>query len=165
MSIEIERKFLVHSRDWPRNPRPLRIVQGYFPTLPHPSAPIVRVRTYDSRGYLTVKGPNQGIARPEFEYEIPLVDAEEMLELFCGERLVAKTRHQSTEDERVWIIDEFEGRHQGLVLAEIELESELEVVDLPEWAGQEVTNDPQYRNVQLAQEPSGSAGATREQPR
>lgn len=150
MPVEIERKFLVVGDEW----RPLsrsgqRYRQGY---LSHGPGPTVRVRQAGPVAFITVKGDGQ-VARPEFEYEIPVEDAEAMLADLCHRPLVEKTRHEVWHAGLLWHVDEFEGGNEGLVLAEVELAAIDQRFDLPSWAGREVTDDPGYRNSELSRRP------------
>lgn len=144
MGIEIERKFLVRGDDW-RQGRPSAIRQGYLCR----DGVTVRVRREDDRGVLTLKGPSVGLTRTEFEYAIPIDDAEELLAL-CVDPPIEKTRHRLVHAGRTWEVDEFHGANAGLVVAEVELESEEAVVELPDWVDREVSADPRYRNSYLA---------------
>ncbi len=151
MGTEIERRFLVSGPEW----RPLVVSshpceQGYVAGGGKAS---VRVRLMDRQGYLTLKGSRSGISRPEFEYPIPAGEARELLELFCGEARIRKVRHRLVHRGRRWEIDEFEGRNQGLVLAEVELESPGQSVELPEWIGREVSHEARYYNARLCSRP------------
>lgn len=151
MAIEIERKFLVISDLWRQNIRreiPMR--QGYFETAPGAT---VRVRLQGERAVFTIKGPTRGIARAEFEYEIPPADARAMLALFCEGRQVEKTRYLVEFAEKIWEVDVFSGAHQGLIVAEIEMSRPDEEVALPVWVGEEVSADPRFRNAYLARHP------------
>jgi adenylate cyclase len=116
----------------------------------------VRVRTEGRRAFLTVKGPSRGLARPEFEYGIPLSDARWMLAHMCGNRIVEKRRYRVAFAGAVWEVDEFLGRNAGLVVAEIELASERQRIDLPPWAGSDVTGERRYLNAVLSQRPFSS---------
>ncbi len=152
MKQEIERKFIVIGDGW-------RIAagagemccQGYIKT--EPASATVRVRLLADRGFLTIKGPTRGISRPECEYEIPAADAEYMIENLCGDRLVSKKRYTFKSGNMIWEIDEFLGLNEGLLVAEIELESEDQLFEKPEWVGEEVTSDVRYTNVALASHP------------
>jgi adenylate cyclase len=148
MGQEIERKYLVASDEWRGASRAAqRVRQGY---LARGSDLVVRVRTIGARSFLTIKSTDQGLVRAEFEYEIPQQDAEHLLAGFCQGALIEKTRHSIAWDGLDWVIDEFEGAHAGLVLAEIELYAADQDIVVPPWAGEEVTNDLQYRNERLA---------------
>lgn len=145
MALEIERKFLVDKRKlYTLNySGEVMIAQGYLSTNP-----TVRVRLKDNRGFLTIKSSTRGISRQEFEYEIPAKDAEELLEL-CGQDVLKKIRRTLEFGGHVWEVDFFMGRHAGLVLAEVELNSVEERVDLPDWVTKEVSNDARYFNSNL----------------
>jgi CYTH domain-containing protein len=148
MATEIEKKFLVKNGIW-RNEKGTKYRQGYLNSA---KERIVRVRTLGDKGYLTVKGLTVGASRLEFEYEIPRRDADAMLEL-CEKPLIEKTRYKVTAEGFVWEIDEFYGENQGLIVAEVELESEDQAFTKPEWVGEEVTGDPRYFNSNLIRNP------------
>jgi CYTH domain-containing protein len=150
MAIEIERKFLVRSDDWRHSASGARFRQGYLSTVHERT---VRVRVIADTGYLTVKGATLGAARPEFEYVIPVDDAQAMLDRLCLRPLIEKTRYTLEYQGLVWEIDEFEGENTGLVVAEVELESEDQHISLPGWVGEEVTGDPRYYNSSLVANP------------
>ena len=156
MAIEIERKFLVKGNEW----RSLGIgqlyCQGYMVTT---SERTVRVRIIDNQGYLTIKGPGTlGGSRLEFEYPIPVEDAKEMLETLCEKPFIEKTRSKISIGELIWEVDEFHGDNQGLILAEVELTTENQSIEIPDWIGQEVTSDYRYFNAYLAKHPYGEWG-------
>jgi CYTH domain-containing protein len=113
----------------------------------------VRVRTVGDKGFLTVKGISVGAARMEFEYEIPLKEADVMLNELCEKPLIEKKRYKISQDGFVWEIDAFLGENEGLVVAEVELESEDQAFAKPDWVGAEVTGDPKYFNVNLIRHP------------
>lgn len=146
MGKEIERKFLIKGQ-LPQGEDLIcrKISQGYLSTNPDAT---VRVRVMDSSGFLTVKGKTKGIKRDEFEYEIPIEDAHKMLTL-CGDRVIQKSRFIFVHDGRKWELDIFSGNLDGLRIAEIELESEDEVISLPDFIGKEVSDDPRYFNSNL----------------
>jgi len=144
MAHEIERKFLVAGPLWSRGGD--HIIQGILARHP-----MVRVRVRAGRGYLTVKGRQDGITRPEWEYEIPLEDAQEMLALCTA--FTEKVRYKVEYAGHLWEVDVFEGDNQGLVVAEIELKAEDETFERPPWLGEEVSDDPRYLNVNLAETP------------
>ncbi len=144
MATEIERKFLVIAEKWPKEAGTL-YKQGYLSK--HPKR-VVRVRSSLEGAFLTIKGKVENYSRLEFEYEIPLVDAEILLKL-CKEPIIEKTRYKLNYEGHLWEIDEFHGAHTGLVIAEIELSDESEVFECPEWLGEEVTGNPQYYNSNL----------------
>jgi CYTH domain-containing protein len=151
MKQEIERKFLVTGDGWRAAAGEGSLCcQGY---LSSGEGATVRVRLLGKKAFLTIKGPTQGISRPEMEYEIPVPDAEYMIENLCGGRMISKVRYILNYSGLRWEIDEFHGRHQGLVLAEIELEREDQPFGKPDWLGQEVSHDPLYRNSALARNP------------
>jgi adenylate cyclase len=147
--MEIERKFLVRGDGWRPGPAGVLQRQGYLSV----EDPTVRVRIEGERATLTVKGAQAGLSRPEFEYEIPLADAGELLRL-CP-FAVEKTRYVREFGGRRWEIDVFHGPNEGLVVAEIELEREDESFALPLWLGAEVSRDPRYRVSSLARNPFG----------
>jgi adenylate cyclase len=151
MALEIERKYLVRLEAW-RPPKSGGTIQrqGY---LSVDAARVVRVRRAGRRAWLTVKGQNRGIARTEFEYPIPVADAEAMLETLCLSPIIEKTRYRVRFGGRVWEVDVFGGANAGLVVAEVELESETAEVNLPPWAGTEVSGDPRYYNANLVRHP------------
>ena len=150
MATEIERKFLVKDDGWrSHQTMAMELAQGYLAVSEGIS---VRVRISDEHAWLTVKGPQNGIARSEFEYVIPANDADALLGL-CGNRVVRKTRHKIPWTGHVWEIDEFHGANQGLVLAEIELTADDEKFEKPPWIGAEVSDDPRYRNANLSERP------------
>jgi len=148
MAVEIERKFLIQPGWVPRDGGD-HIRQGYIASSPDCT---FRVRTRGAKAYLTVKGPTVGLSRLEFEYEIPVGDAGEMLDRFCT-AVIDKHRHLEAHGAHTWEIDVFHGANDGLVMAEVEMRTETDVVTLPPWAGVEVTNDRRYRNSCLAREP------------
>ena len=150
MGMEIERKFLVKGEGWREGARRERIRQGYLNRDPERA---VRVRTKGERGYLTVKGMGRGVARAEFEYEIPVADADAMLDTLAVRPLIEKTRHHVVHAGKAWEVDEFEGENAGLVVAEVELASESEAFEAPSWLGEEVSHDARYFNQSLASRP------------
>lgn len=148
MALEIERKFLVAGDAWRAASRaPKHIRQGY---IARSSDVVVRVRMFGARAFLTIKSTDAGLVRSEFEYEIPPHDAEQLLAHVCADSVIEKTRHQIEWDGLDWVIDEFEGALRGLVMAEIELYATDQEIDIPAWAGREVTDDPEYRNEHLS---------------
>lgn len=146
MGREIERKFLTTSDAWRAGADGTPIRQGYLCDVPERT---VRVRLAGGKAWLTVKGLTHGATRAEFEYPIPAAEAVEMLDGLCIS-VLEKTRWRVPFGGRSWEVDEFHGRHAGLVVAEIELESEDAKIDLPPWIGREVTDDPRYYNSNLA---------------
>jgi CYTH domain-containing protein len=152
MKQEIERKFLVIGTSWRKEAGAgISCRQGYISTGPSPVT--VRVRLLGKQGFLTIKGPTQGISRPEMEYEIPAADAEYMLAHFCAGGLVSKERYRLINNGSLWEIDEFSGDNAGLVVAEIELEREDQLFKKPDWLGEEVSLDRRYTNAALARNP------------
>ena len=148
MAIEIERKFLIRGDGW-RSAPAIYFCQGY---LNRDKNRTVRVRIAGEQATLTIKGVSQGISRLEFEYAIPLDDARALLTL-CEQPLIEKYRRVVDYQGKRWEIDEFLGDNQGLIVAEIELESESEPFDLPDWVGREVSDDPRYFNASLSKYP------------
>jgi adenylate cyclase len=150
MPIEIEKKFLLINQSWrPQVQKSTRIAQGYLNTDPSRT---VRVRIKGDQGFLTIKGKTEdGMSRAEFEYPIPISDAEDLLQL-CP-NVLDKTRHLIPQDELTWEIDEFHGENQGLIVAEIELPSVDTHFFKPPWLGQEVSGEPRYYNSALSQTP------------
>ena len=155
MALEIERKFLVNKPLLPPLDDGETIVQGYILTQ---SKTAVRIRIKGSEAYLTIKGENTGAIRAEYEYPIPLADAEEMLENLCDGPKISKTRYRVEVSPHIWEIDEFHSENAGLILAEIELSDESESFHRPEWLAGEVTHDPRYYNSNLAVCPYSSWG-------
>jgi len=155
MGLEIERKFLVNGDGW-RNAADSsrRLRQGY---LAIDAGTNVRVRTAGRNAWLTIKGKGDGLGRPEFEYEIPPSDAEDLLAM-CHGRIVEKTRHHVRFGDHLWEIDEFSGTNHGLILAEIELGDDTESFHRPMWLGKEVSEDPRYLNASLAVHPFAEWG-------
>ena len=149
MPKEIERKFLLTNDEWRKNAEGESYKQGYLSTVAERS---VRIRIKSNKGFLTVKGKTTGFTRHEFEYEIPADDAEQMLTM-CVQPIINKIRYKIKYDEHTWEIDEFFGENQGLILAELELESEEQIFSKPPWIGNEVTGAPRYYNASLVQNP------------
>jgi adenylate cyclase len=150
LGTEIERKFLVTNDGWKGVAPGVPYRQGY---LSRPGSSVVRVRVAGEKGFLTVKGPTRGLTRTEFEYSIPAADAAAMLEELCEKPLIEKTRYRVPWGSHVWEVDEFRGANTGLVMAEVELASEDDEPELPEWIGREVSAEPRYFNLQLARTP------------
>ena len=150
MAKEIERKFLMANDTWRGLAQGKRYRQGYLSTVKERT---VRVRTAGNKGYLTIKGISVGASRSEYEYDIPLADANQMLDQLCERPLVEKTRYRITHSGLVWEVDEFEGENRGLITAEVELKDEHQPVDIPAWIGQEVTGDARYFNANLVAKP------------
>ncbi len=151
MGIEIERKFLLASDAWRAQvERSMEMKQGY---LSRDAQSSVRVRVCEERAWLGIKSTRDGIHRLEYEYEIPLDEAEEMLRLVAHRPLIHKTRHIVRHGGHRWEIDEFHGDNAGLVVAEVELGDRDEVFERPEWLGREVSTDARYYNSNLAKVP------------
>jgi CYTH domain-containing protein len=148
MGTEIERKFRVKEGTW-RNVKGTSYRQGYLSTVKERT---VRVRTIEDKGYLTIKGIAIGASRMEFEYEIPHQDAATLLHS-CEKPLIEKNRYRVEHGGFVWEVDEFFGENQGLIVAELELESEDQYFPKPDWVGEEVTGDPRYFNSNLIKNP------------
>lgn len=150
MALEIERKYLV---DWDKIPaleNGIDIKQGYIKTS---DDAVVRVRTKDKKAFLTIKGKNSGTTRLEFEYEIPVEEAEEMLEKLCLKPMIDKTRYEIMYKNHLWELDIFYGDNNGLIVAEVELDDENENIELPIWILKEVTGDIKYYNNNLMKYP------------
>jgi adenylate cyclase len=150
VGTEIERKFLVTDDLWRGHATSTSFRQGYLSTVKERT---VRVRAAGQRGLLTVKGITTDATRAEYEYEIPLDDANAMLDELCERPIIEKTRHVIDVDGTTWEIDEFAGVNDGLVVAEVELDDRDERFTLPDWAGDEVTDDPRYFNANLTAHP------------
>lgn len=145
MAVEIERKFLVNGDDYKKiATNHVEISQFYLSLDPERT---VRVRVRGDRGYITVKGVNRGCVRKEWEYEVPVEEAREMMQLCTAG--ISKRRWIVPYGGLIWEVDEFSGRHQGLVVAEVELPSADTVISLPPFVGREVTGDPAYYNSTL----------------
>lgn len=147
--FEIERKFLIDKNKWKAKDDGTIIKQGYLST---DKERVVRVRTKGSAAFLTIKGKQEGIRRVEYEYEIPVEEAEELLKLSKNPP-IEKTRYTEEYEGKVWEIDIFEGANAGLALAEVELNSEDEGVTLPNWITKEVSQDHRYFNSWLSEHP------------
>jgi len=150
MGQEIERKFLVKKEKWQPEGEGVPYRQGYLSTE---KAHTVRVRKAGDKGFLTIKGMTEGITRLEFEYGIPVKDADLMLNTLCEGPLIEKYRHRVNYQGMVWEVDVFMGENEGLILAEVELENETQEIAFPEWAGPEVSADTRYYNANLAKHP------------
>lgn len=149
MGIEIERKFLVRDRSVLAGSKGTPYRQGYLSRDPDRT---VRVRRAGERAFLTVKGRSTGPTRAEFEYEIPVEDADALLAI-CEANLIDKTRHVIADGDLTWEVDVFHGENDGLVVAELELDTADRPVEIPHWVGDEVTNDPRYFNASLVAHP------------
>ncbi len=149
MGKEIERKFIVKNDIWEnfKKPAPSFIRQGYLLITDETT---IRVRYTETKGTITIKGKLQGISRDEYEYEIPLDEAKEILENHCPKTL-SKNRYKIPVGSMVWEVDEYIDILSGLIIAEVELANEDQKIDiLPEWIGQEVTMDIKFSNAFLA---------------
>ena len=149
MGVEIERKFLVHNAPFDTWGTGVKIEQGYLARGQEATA---RVRTFGAKGFLTIKGKTTGISRQEFEYEIPLEDAQALLTL-CEGGIIIKRRWLVEIESHIWEVDRFEGDNAGLIVAEIELKTEKELFTKPKWLGPEVSDDPRYFNGALSRYP------------
>jgi adenylate cyclase len=151
MATEIERKFLVINDNWREQvDRSSVYRQGYLNDAEKCS---VRVRVADDKAYLNIKSATLGIRRDEYEYAIPLEDGNELLNNFCQGALIEKTRYFVRHHDHVWEVDVFSGDNAGLVVAEVELDDENEAFVRPDWAGDDVSDDPRYYNVCLVKHP------------
>ena len=151
MAIEIEHKFLLASDAWREQVSHSVIYkQGYLSSQPTSS---IRVRISDNQAWLNIKSATIGTQRHEYEYEIPLTDAQEILDNLCLKPVIEKTRHFVMHNNHLWEIDEFDGENAGLIVAEIELDSADETFAKPDWIGADVTQDMRYYNNNLAREP------------
>ncbi len=150
MAQEIERKYLLTGDQWRNLAEGTHYRQGYLSTVKERT---VRVRTIGEKGYLTIKGITVGISRLEFEYEIPTDDANELLDELCERPIIEKHRYKIPYGGLVWEVDEFHGVNEGLVIAEVELESDDQAIDVPAWVGEEVSGDPRYFNAALVRCP------------
>ena len=150
MGKEIERKFLVKGEAWKSLAKGTGYRQGYLNSVKERT---VRVRTVGDQGFLTIKGITRGASRTEYEYPIPLADAEAMLNDLCEKPLIEKNRYKIKDRNLTWEVDEFFGENQGLIVAEVELESENQSFEKPDWIGKEVTGDPRYFNANLIKHP------------
>jgi len=155
MGKEIERKFLVNGNEWRDGVSPVHTCQGY---LVIDSDRTIRVRLQEERAFLTIKGKTEGISRSEYEYEIPAADARELLDGLCLQPYIEKNRYEIFHAGLKWEVDEFLKDNYGLVVAEVELESEEQQVDLPPWVGEEVSRDPRYGNANLVSNPYAKWG-------
>lgn len=150
MAQEIERKFLVQGNAWRKLASGVLYCQGYLSTLKERT---VRIRIQNAQATLTIKGITTGLTRSEFEYPIPLADAEIMLEKMAEQPIIKKYRYRIPIDDVIWEVDEFLGANLGLIVAEVELQDAAQKINLPEWIGKEVSNDPRYYNNNLVKIP------------
>lgn len=149
MPFEIERKFLVKRDKLIFKDNGVFMSQAYLTEDP---ARTVRIRIAGEKAFLTIKGPSNGISRKEFEYSVPVSEAKEIMQLSIFPP-VEKTRYKITHREILWELDIFHGKNEGLILAEVELQSEDQEIALPEWIDKEVSGDPRYFNSYLAKFP------------
>ena len=153
MGVEIERKFLLSEKAghdaWRLGVEGVPYAQGY---LSRGTGRTVRVRIAGAKAFLTIKGPVTGISRTEFEYEIPVADARQLLPL-CDGPVIEKIRHKIPHGRHIWEVDEFLGENAGLIVAEVELADEGDSVEMPAWIDREVTGDPRYYNSNLIVHP------------
>jgi adenylate cyclase len=150
MAKEIERKFLVKGEKWKAAVKGTIYRQGYLSSV---KERVVRVRTIENKGFLTIKGITKGVSRSEFEYEISVEDANTMLDEICEKPIIEKKRYKIPVSGLIFEVDEFFGENEGLVVAEVELTDEKQKIDFPSWIGTEVSGDPRYFNSNLIQHP------------
>ena len=151
MGIEIERKFLVTNDSWREAASvAIPIKQGYLAGSKQAS---VRVRLQGDTANLNIKSATLGVRRQEFEYAIPLEEAETILTTLCQRPIIEKTRYMVSYANKQWEVDVFEGDNAGLIVAELELHDEAEQFERPPWVGEEVSDDPRYYNTCLSQHP------------
>jgi len=150
MAREIERKFLLNGEAWREGASSTLYRQGYLNSAKERT---VRIRTVGDKAFLTIKGVTVGATRAEYEYPIPPGDCNEMLDTLAEKPLIEKKRYKVRHGGLTWEIDEFFGENRGLIVAEVELESEDQPFDRPSWLGQEVTGDPRYFNSSLIKHP------------
>ncbi len=151
MATEIERKFLVLNEDWRGVVESnMQIVQAYLATNEFSST---RIRIQNDKANINIKSATLGVSRTEFEYTIPLVDAQLMIDELCVKPVIEKTRYIVKHIQHIWEIDVFSGDNEGLIVAEIELSSPDEAFEKPSWLGKEVSNDARYYNVCLVKNP------------
>ena len=151
MPLEIERKFLLKNDDWrAQADQGTEYVQGYLVGSAQAS---VRIRIEGDAAFINIKSATLGVRRQEYEYPIPVSDARELLRDLCEQPLIEKTRYLIHAQDLCWEIDVFKGDNAGLVVAEVELESEQQAIPRPSWLGEEVSHDPRYYNVSLVKHP------------
>lgn len=147
LPVEIERRFLVRGDGWRALVESRHVIrQGY---LSQPGGATIRVRRKDAGATLAIKGPPEGMARVELEYPIPVEHAEYLLTTVCQRPPVEKVRHKLWLYDHSWVVDVYGGANAGLITAEIELARSDQKVSLPRWLGDEVTDDPRFRNSSL----------------
>ena len=150
MGKEIERKFLLTSDAWRALAKGTAYRQGYLNSAKERT---VRIRTVGDKAFLTIKGISVGVTRAEYEYPIPFDDCNAMLDNLAEKPLIEKNRYKIALGGLTWEIDEFFGENQGLIVAEVELQSEDQAFDKPAWVGEEVSGDPRYFNSNLIKHP------------
>lgn len=150
MGQEIERKFLIDGDEWLEEASGTQYRQGFLSTDPERT---VRIRVAGNAGSLTIKGKTVGATRTEFEYPIPVEEANRVLDTLCKRPLIEKIRYRVPHGGHVWEVDVFQGENEGLVVAEVELRTEDEPFERPGWLGEEVTDDPRYFNANLVDSP------------
>jgi adenylate cyclase len=151
MATEIERKFLITNDSWRKEAdEGIYMVQGYMGSNEKSS---IRIRINGDTANLNIKSKTIGIQRSEFDYPIPVDEAKDILETLCDKPYVEKTRYHVIHDDKKWEIDVFSGDNDGLIVAELELESTDEEFSMPDWAGEDVSDDPRYYNVCLVTHP------------
>jgi len=151
MPIEIERKYLLRNDDWRLNANQgAQYKQGYITGSELAS---VRIRTEGEHAFINIKSATLGVTRQEYEYPVPWGEALEILSSLCAKPLIKKTRYIVRDNGNEWEVDVFGGENEGLIVAEIELQSEEQSFELPGWCGREVSDDPRYYNVNLAKHP------------
>lgn len=150
MGKEIERKFLVTSDAWRALAQGTMYRQGYLNSIKERT---VRIRTVGEKAFLTIKGITVGATRAEYEYEIPFGECNAMLDTLAEKPIIEKKRYKVKHAGLTWEVDEFFGENAGLIVAEVELESEDQKIDKPEWIGNEVSGDPRYFNSNLIKHP------------
>jgi adenylate cyclase len=150
MAREIERKFLVRDKHYRRLAKPIPYRQGYLSVA---RDRIVRVRIKADRAFLAIKGMTDGVTRTEYEYEIPIAEAEHMLAYLCEKPIIEKDRYMIECNGLEWSVDEFHGPNEGLIVAEVHLQDENQQIALPEWVGKEVSHEPKYFSSSLVRNP------------
>lgn len=150
MGKEIERKYVVKLDTWQPQGAGIHFKQGY---LNSQKERVVRVRIEGEKAKLTIKGITTGVTRSEFEYALPVEDAAILLDNLCEQPLIDKHRHKEVHGGKTWEIDVFHGENEGLVVAEVELTSETEAIEIPAFIGDEVSSDPRYFNSNLLKHP------------
>jgi adenylate cyclase len=151
MPTEIERKYLIKNDGWKSSVKQgTRYIQGYLVGSRHAS---VRIRIEGDRAFINIKSATLGVRRQEYEYPVPVEEAREILETLCEKPLIEKTRYEIGYQGLEWEIDVFEAENKGLIVAEVELDSEDQEIVLPDWCGEEVSDNPRYYNVSLVKHP------------